>query len=61
MLTLMLTPRALSLKFLGFAPPYALSFHLHPPHSLQVTVYVYQLVDEEVRVEKIDYTKGAPV
>ena len=36
---------------------------VYPPRAvppwMQVTVYVYQLVDGEVRVEKIDYTTGA--
>ncbi len=29
-----------------------------PPCHPQVTVYVYQLVDGDVKVEKIDYTKA---
>ncbi|GLC45847.1 hypothetical protein PLESTB_001444200 [Pleodorina starrii] len=40
----------------GAATP---SFVLMDLDGSKVTVYVYQLVDGEVRVEKIDYTKGA--
>ncbi|GIL67198.1 hypothetical protein Vafri_20615 [Volvox africanus] len=36
------------------------SFVLMDLDGSKVTVYVYQLVDGDVRVEKIDYTKGAP-
>lgn len=41
----------------AFADHYYCSFHSYC--TLQATIYVYQLVDGEVQVEKIDHTKAA--
>ncbi|GFR52358.1 hypothetical protein Agub_g14915 [Astrephomene gubernaculifera] len=41
------------------SPPPTPSFVLMDLDGSKVTVYVYQLVEGEVRVEKIDYAKGA--
>ena len=45
----------------GCLHPFPPTAHPPPPHThthtLQATVYVYQLIDGEVKVERIDYSK----